>query len=57
MQKERGDVGKVKKTRKVKKPGFKKISILGMGLMGGSVGMAIRKKKLGKVIGVARRKE
>ena len=36
---------------------FKKISILGMGLIGGSVGIAIRKKKLGKVIGVARRKE
>ncbi len=41
----------------MKKPGFKKVSILGMGLIGGSVGMAIRKKKLGKVIGVARRKE
>ncbi len=36
---------------------FKKIAIVGMGLIGGSVGMAIRKNRLGEVIGVARRKE
>ena len=36
----------------------KKIAIVGMGLIGGSIGMAVRKKRLaGKVMGIARRKE
>ncbi|MDP2921248.1 MAG: prephenate dehydrogenase [Candidatus Omnitrophota bacterium] len=36
---------------------FKKITIIGLGLIGGSLGLAIKKKKLAKeVIGVSRRK-
>ncbi|MFC1576127.1 prephenate dehydrogenase [Candidatus Omnitrophota bacterium] len=35
---------------------FKKIAIVGVGLIGGSIGLAVKKKKLaGKVIGVSRR--
>jgi prephenate dehydrogenase len=35
---------------------FKKITIVGVGLIGGSIGLAVKKKKLaGEVIGVARR--
>ena len=36
----------------------KKIAIVGMGLIGGSIGMAVRKKRLAEeVLGIARRKE
>ena len=41
----------------MKEPGFKKIAIVGMGLIGGSVGMAVRKCSLFTVTGIARRKE
>lgn len=36
---------------------FRKIAIVGMGLIGGSVGLAVRKNKFCKVTGIARRKE
>lgn len=40
----------------MKKPLFKKIAIIGVGLIGGSLGMAIKKRKLaGLVVGVARK--
>lgn len=42
----------------MKKPLFNSIAIIGVGLIGGSLGLAIKKKKLAKfVIGVTRRKE
>ncbi len=42
---------------RMKKPLFNQICIVGVGLIGGSIGMAVKKKKLaGLVIGVARRK-
>ena len=43
---------------KMAKHGFEKICILGMGFIGGSIGMAVRKKKLARhVLGVSRKKE
>ena len=37
---------------------FNKIAIIGVGLIGGSIGLAIKKKKLAKqVIGVSRHKK
>ena len=40
------------------KPLFNKVCIVGVGLVGGSLGMAIKKRKLAKlVIGVVRRRE
>ncbi|OIO38930.1 MAG: hypothetical protein AUJ71_01890 [Candidatus Omnitrophica bacterium CG1_02_49_16] len=42
----------------MKKPLFNKICIIGIGLMGGSIGLAIKKFKVAKfVVGVARRKQ
>ena len=42
----------------MKKPLFNKICIVGVGLIGGSLGLAIKKRKLARwVVGVTRRKE
>lgn len=42
----------------MKKPLFNKVCIVGVGLIGGSLGLAIKKRKLAKfVVGVARRKK
>lgn len=42
----------------MRKPLFQKICIIGVGLIGGSLGMAVKKRKVAKlVIGVVRRKE
>lgn len=41
----------------MKKPRFNKVTIIGVGLIGGSIGMAIRKKRLAReVLGVSRHK-
>src|SRR5689334_2988648 len=44
--------------RLMSKPLYNRISIIGIGLIGGSLGLAIKKRKLAKfVVGVARRKQ
>lgn len=49
---------KVKLTAKAKSRMFNKVAIIGVGLIGGSIGLAIRRRRLAKeVIGVCRHKE